>query len=65
MYKRQQLLNADSKKILAQLIDERYKTYALADVMVQTRDESLRKTLGKVLDAIQNHENKWKSNGKK
>lgn len=59
---RPQLLNADSKKILAQLIDERYKTYALADITVQTRDESLRKTLGKVVDAIQ--ENKRKNNGK-
>lgn len=50
---RPQLLNADSKKILAQLIDERYQIYALADITVQTQDESLRKTLGKVLTAIE------------
>ncbi|MDE6478193.1 MAG: shikimate kinase [Alphaproteobacteria bacterium] len=55
---RPQLLNADSRKILAQLIDERYRTYALADITVQTRDESLRKTLGKVLTAIEKHQNK-------
>lgn len=61
---RPQLLNADSKKILAQLIDERYKTYALADITVQTRDESLRKTLGKVVDAIQENKNKRRNNGK-
>jgi len=62
---RPQLLNADSKKILAQLIDERYKIYAMADITVQTRDESLRKTLGKVVCAIQENENKRKDNGKK
>lgn len=55
---RPQLLNADSRKILAQLIDERYKTYALADVTVRTQDESLRKTLTKVVNAIQVFENK-------
>ena len=62
---RPQLLNADSKKILAQLIEERYKTYALADITVQTRDESLRKTLGKVVSAIEENENKRRNNGKK
>lgn len=55
---RPQLLNADSRKILAQLIDERYRTYAMADITVQTQDESLRKTLGKVLTAIESHQNK-------
>lgn len=49
---RPQLLNADSKKILSQLIDERYKIYACADVTVETFDESLQKTLGKVIGAI-------------
>ncbi len=62
---RPQLLHADSRKILAQLIDERYDTYALADIMVETKDESLRKTLGKVLRAIQNEKNKRENNGKK
>lgn len=61
---RPQLLNADSKKILAQLIDERYKIYAEADITVETRDESLRKTLTKVLEAIQNNINKRKNDGK-
>lgn len=55
---RPQLLNADSRKILGQLIDERYKIYALADIMVETHDESLRKTLGKVLRAIEDYSNK-------
>lgn len=55
---RPQLLNTDSRKILAQLIDERYDTYAMADITVQTRDENLRKTLGKVLRAIEDYSNK-------
>ncbi len=62
---RPQLLHADSRKILAQLINERYDTYALADITVETKDESLRKTLGKVLRAIQNDKNKRENNGKK
>ena len=60
---RPQLLHADSRKILAQLINERYSTYALADVTVETRDESLRKTLGKVICAIEQYESENK-NGK-
>ena len=52
---RPQLLNTDSRKILAQLIEERYNTYAMADIVVQTRDENLRKTLGKVLRAIEDY----------
>ena len=40
-------------KLLAQLIEERYNIYAMADIVVQTRDENLRKTLGKVLRAIE------------
>lgn len=55
---RPQLLNTDCRKILAQLIDERYDTYAMADITVQTRDENLRKTLGKVLRAIEDYSNK-------
>jgi len=62
---RPQLLNADSRKILAQLIDERYKIYALADVMVKTRDESLRKTLNKSVAALQEYLNGGKNNEKK
>ncbi len=62
---RPQLLHADSRKILAQLIDERYKTYGLADITVVTKDESLRKTLGKVLSAIEKHSEQRKNNGKK
>ena len=61
---RPQLLNADSKKILAQLIEERYKIYAMADITVQTQDESLRKTLDKVVAAIKEYQNKRKKNGK-
>ena len=62
---RPQLLNADSRKILGQLIDERYNTYAMADITVQTRDESLRKTLDKVISAIETHiQQKRTKNGK-
>ncbi len=64
---RPQLLHADSRKILAQLIDERYGIYALADVTVETKDESLRKTLAKVVNAIQQYlkkEQKGMKNGK-
>jgi len=52
---RPQLLNADSKRILSQLIDERYKIYSSADITVETLDESLQKTLTKVITAIQRH----------
>ncbi len=62
---RPQLLHTDSKKILGQLIDERYDTYAMADITVETFDESLKKTLNKVFDALQKHlEQKDKQNGK-
>ncbi len=64
---RPQLLHADSRKILAQLIDERYGIYALADITVETKDESLRKTLVKVVNSIQKHvknEQKGMENGK-
>ena len=59
---RPQLLHTDSRKILAQLIDERYDIYATADITVETRDESLRKTLDKVVDAIKKYVNE---NGEK
>ena len=55
---RPQLLNTDSRKILEQLISERYQTYALADITVETKDEILRKTLSKVLRAIDEYSNK-------
>ena len=54
---RPQLLNTDSRQILAQLIKERYETYALADITVETVDENIHKTLNKVLDAIQENQN--------
>jgi len=54
---RPQLLNTDSRQILAQLIKERYDTYALANVMVETRDENIHKTLNKVLNAIEKYNN--------
>ena len=54
---RPQLLHTDSKKILAQLIAERYNTYAMADITVETFDENLRKTLGTVIDALREHIN--------
>lgn len=61
---RPQLLYTDSRKILAQLIDERYDIYAMADIMVETRDESLRKTLDKVVNAIRDFQNREeKTNG--
>lgn len=49
---RPQLLNNDSRVILSQLINERYDTYAMANIMVETHDESLRKTLNAVLRAV-------------
>lgn len=55
---RPQLLHNDSKKILAQLISERYNTYAMADITVNTFDENLRKTLATVINALQEHLNK-------
>lgn len=55
---RPQLLNTDSRQILAQLINERYDTYALADITVETGDENIHKTLNKVLGAIEKHKNK-------
>ena len=54
---RPQLLNTDSRKILAQLISERYNIYALANITVETRDENIRKTLNKVLNAIEQFNN--------
>ena len=62
---RPQLLNTDSRKILAQLIKERYDVYALADITVETKDESLRRTLDKVMDAIKTYTKERKTNGKK
>ena len=63
---RPQLLNNDSKKILAQLIAERYNIYAMADITVETFDESLHKTLAKVVDALKQHlDKKENENGKK
>ena len=65
---RPQLLNNDSRVILSQLINERYDTYAMANIMVETHDESLRKTLNAVLRALaryQNaHENKLEKTNK-
>lgn len=55
---RPQLLNTDSRQILSQLINERYKTYAMANITVETRDECLHKTLGKVLFALDEYQNK-------
>ena len=57
---RPQLLNTDSREILAQLIKDRYDTYALADITVETRDENIHKTLSKVLNAIEQYLNKQK-----
>lgn len=54
---RPQLLNTDSRQILAQLIHERYDTYALADITVETGDENIHKTLNKVLSAIDQYVN--------
>lgn len=52
---RPQLLNTDSKKILSQLINERYKIYATADITVETQDENMTRTLSKVLHAIKRY----------
>ena len=52
---RPQLLNTDSRKILSQLIDDRYDIYALANLHVKTHDENLQKTLDKVLFELNKH----------
>ncbi|MBN2890298.1 MAG: shikimate kinase [Bacteroidales bacterium] len=57
---RPQLLNADSKSILSKLINERYRIYSEADITVETRDESLQKTLSKVLEAMRDYIEKEK-----
>ncbi len=57
---RPQLLNADPKRILATLIAERYKIYAEADIIVETNDEHLSKTLAKTLAAIKKHQKEKK-----
>ena len=62
---RPQLLNTDSRQILAQLIKERYNIYALADIMVETRDENIHKTLNKVLDAVSSQYNKGEKSNEK
>ena len=53
---RPQLLNNDSREILSQLINERYDTYAVANITVETHDESLRKTLDAVLAALSQYQ---------
>jgi shikimate kinase len=58
-------LHTDSRKILAQLIKERYDIYALADITVETKDESLRRTLNKVTDAIKTYTKERDAHGKK
>lgn len=58
---RPQLLNNDSRVILSQLINERYDTYAMANIMVETHDESLRKTLAAVLGALAQYQKGKKS----
>lgn len=58
---RPQLLHTDSRKILAQLIQERYDIYALADITVETKDESLKKTLDKVINAISEYQKRQKN----
>ena len=57
---RPQLLNNDSRAILSQLINERYDIYKMANIMVETHDESLHKTLDAVLCALKQYENKMK-----
>lgn len=54
---RPQLLNANAKTILSALIEERYKIYATADIVVQTADEPLTKTLSKTIAAIKKYIN--------
>jgi shikimate kinase len=46
---RPQLLVENPSKILSKLIDERYPTYGMADIVIDTADEPRTKTLEKVL----------------
>ncbi len=59
---RPQLLNTDSKKILKTLIDERYDIYANADIIVETNDENLQKTLAKTISSLKKYR---QTNGEK
>ena len=53
---RPQLLNNDSRVILSQLIKDRYDIYAMANIMVETHDENLHKTLDAVLGALAHYQ---------
>lgn len=50
--KRPLLNNANPRKILAELLDKRNPTYALADITVNTTDEGLNATVQKVYNAL-------------
>ena len=47
--------NKDQKSTLKKLIDDRYPTYKLADITVESNDEAVENTLTKVVDALDNY----------
>jgi len=49
---RPQLLNVDARKVLEKLIEERTPIYAEADIIIETKNESLKKTADKVLEVL-------------
>ena len=49
------LNNKDQKSTLKKLIDDRYPTYKLADITVESNDEAVENTLTKVVDALDNY----------
>lgn len=49
------LKTADPRAVLAKLMDERYPTYALADMTVPTRDERKEVIVAEVLEALGRH----------
>ncbi|MHA1541153.1 MAG: shikimate kinase [Alphaproteobacteria bacterium] len=49
---RPQLLNTDSRKVLQKLMEERSAIYAEADIIIETKNESLKKTADKVLEVL-------------
>lgn len=50
---RPQLINVDPHIVLQKLIDERYPIYAQADIIIETKDESLSKTADQVFKVLE------------
>ena len=49
------LNNTDQRSTLKKLIDDRYPTYKLADITIESNDESVENTLRKAMEALDNY----------